>query len=188
MPAVDEELEFEVEARKKEEERLAQWEKSQKPRYKYGPFVVLQSVHIQYDADTGLERSYTRDSGPFMSNVDLLQKNTPGMTPKFALYGISSQQQDQRVIMRPGETIQEFAQRMAKLAATESNTKGLFQDVDKVVPPAPTGGPSPDGLEQLNVIQLKTKARTDGIELGNANRKDDILGIMRAAYAARKEE
>lgn len=189
MPALDEEeLDLETAAAKREEQRLARWQKVFRPSFKYGPFVVLTSIHIQYDKDTGLEKQYTRDSGPFMSNVDLLQKNAPGMSPKFALHGISSQQQDQRFVKRPDESAQEFAVRMSKLAAEETNTKGLFQDTNPVVPPTGTVGPHTDGLEQLNVIQLKTKAKVDAIELGHAQRKEDILGIMRAAYAARKEE
>ena len=45
-----------------------------------------------------------------------------------------------------------------------------------------------DGLDDMSVRELKTLAKDEGIDLGNASRKSDIVDVIREELADREED
>ncbi len=185
-------------AARAEAERLAKWKRGKAKNFKYGPFVVFQSNHVQFDPETGKDRMYNSSSGPFMSDKDLLLLNGPGMSPKFGVHGVSSVGADPNVTIRPGESVKDFAARVAAFAAsaapatstTPADTKGLFQEDREAAEKAKAQRDASlqtkiAGLNALSVEDLRSLAAAEEIELHGASKKEDVVKVVRAALSSR---
>lgn len=83
---------------------------------------------------------------------------------------------DPETLMRPGETLNEFANRMTELARVRGG--GSAQSLTSN-DPAP--GTSLETFDGMTIAELKAYAESEEIDLGPATKKEDILRIVKAS-------
>lgn len=121
------------------------------------------------------------------TDLNLLNLNKPGVTPKFAL---ADELQSAETTWNPKtETLEQFNERMREMLKkkAEAAVPGAGEVLAAAAPPQPTkapppgGYPDPDSLDRLSLQELKDLAATEEIHLGSAKTKDQILQVLKQA-------
>ncbi len=134
--------------------------------------------HIDNDADTGKPRIWdanTPGHNVVRSHIDLA-KRWPEKFEKMDEGATANV--DPETVMRPGETLNDFANRMQELSRVRSG--GNTQLTSSPVTPAK--GTDLSTFDAMTVAELRVYADAEEIALGNAKSKEDIVKLVKAHH------
>ena len=148
---------------------------------------VLAGKHHEGNHGKGTHRVYVR--GDIVeSDNDLTTFNSRGAI-KFERVNESGQPIRESVPARNVNPVSQQAPPSGSSQATVNAATAVMEAPAAVYQQA-SGTPSPSipTLEQMNVAELKALAAAEEVELGNANRKDEIIKLLRAANVTKAAE
>jgi len=154
----------------------------QTDRKKYGPFRLAAGSHVEDHPAGGKmldgrprEVVYTAQTEPFFSNSDLTKHNQPGIPPKFLMVGSASVELHTPLVKAPGESDEQYATRLRKLAEEATRLAGV---ASPVTGPAFTVGQ----LDSMSLKDLQKLADEEEVDLKGSKTPADAARIIKAAF------